>query len=255
MPQPATTIAAASILAASVASTLTYAALSAQSQIFGPVLIASRNPNEIALTYDDGPNDIATERLLDVLSRHQVRATFFLIGRYVRQRPQIARAIAAAGHLIGNHTMTHPWLAWQSATRIREELVGCNAALEDTLGLPVRYFRPPHGARRPIVLRIARELDLTPVHWNIMPKDWEPIAAEEIVDRTVRVITQNQRRNRASNILLHDGGDQSLGQPRIPTVKATDQLLHHYTQQSETKFVTVDSWSNLISNHAQAPLP
>jgi peptidoglycan-N-acetylglucosamine deacetylase len=243
MPQSATTIAAVSLLAASIAGTLTYAALSAQSQIFGPVLIASRNPNEIALTYDDGPNDIATERLLDVLARHQVRATFFLIGRYVRQRPQIARAIATAGHLIGNHTMTHPWLAWQSATRIREELASCNSALEDTLGQPIRYFRPPHGARRPIVLRIARELGLTPVHWNIMPKDWEPIAAEEIVERTVRGITQNQRHHRASNILLHDGGDQSLGQPRIPTVEATDQLLHHYIQQPETKFVTVDSWN------------
>jgi peptidoglycan-N-acetylglucosamine deacetylase len=235
---------AATILAATAATAglLTYAALSPQSQIFGPVLIASRNPSEIALTYDDGPNDIATEHLLDILARHNVRATFFLIGRYVRQRPQLARAIATAGHLIGNHTMTHPWLAWQSAARIREELTSCNAALEDALGLPIQYFRPPHGARRPIVLHTARELGLTPVQWNIMPKDWKPINADEIVKRTVRGITQNQRRNRASNILLHDGGDQSLGQPRIPTIEATDQLLHRYSQQPEIKFVTVDAW-------------
>jgi peptidoglycan/xylan/chitin deacetylase (PgdA/CDA1 family) len=228
--------------ATAAAGVLTYAALSAQSQIFGPVLIAGRNPDEIALTYDDGPNDIATERLLEVLARHETRATFFLIGRFVRERPQIARAIAAAGHLIGNHTMTHPWLAWQSPARIREELTSCNAALEDTLGLPIRYFRPPHGARRPIVLRIARELGLTPVQWNIMPKDWKPFNANEIAALTIHGITQNQRRNRASNILLHDGGDQSLGQPRIPTVEATDQLLHHYSQQPKTKFVTVDLW-------------
>jgi peptidoglycan/xylan/chitin deacetylase (PgdA/CDA1 family) len=237
--------AAAAILATATAAagTLTYAALSARSQLFGPVLVAGRNPNEIALTYDDGPNDIATERLLEVLARHEVRATFFLIGRYVRQRPQIARAIASAGHLIGNHTMTHPWLAWQSAARIREELTGCNAALEDALGLPIRFFRPPHGARRPIVLRTARELGLTPVQWNIMPKDWKPIGAQEIVARTVQGITRNQRLNRASNILLHDGGDQSLGQPRLPTVEATDALIRRYTQQSKTKFVTVDSWA------------
>ncbi len=57
--------------------------------------------------------------------------------------------------------MTHPWLSWQSPARIREELAGCNAVLEDTLGAPVRFFRPPHGARRPIVLRTARELGLT----------------------------------------------------------------------------------------------
>jgi peptidoglycan-N-acetylglucosamine deacetylase len=235
---------AAAILAtaAATAGALTYAALSPQSQLFGPVLVAGRNPSEIALTYDDGPNDIATERLLDILARHNTHATFFLIGRYVRQRPQTARAIAAAGHLIGNHTMTHPWLAWQSASRIREEITGCNAALEDVLGLPVRYFRAPHGARRPIVLHIARELGLTPVQWNIMPKDWKPINADEIVKRTVHGIKQNQRSNRASNILLHDGGDQSLGQPRIPTVEATDQLLQRY-QQPKIKFVTVDAWN------------
>jgi peptidoglycan-N-acetylglucosamine deacetylase len=239
-----TTTAAITLAAATAAAgTLTYAALSAQSQLFGKVLIAPRNPNEIALTYDDGPNDIVTERLLDVLAHHNVRATFFLIGNFVRQRPQIARAIAAAGHLIGNHTMTHPWLAWQSSTRIRQELAGCNAILEDTLGIPIRYFRAPHGARRPAVLSIARSLRLTPVQWNILPKDWQPIAAEEIAARAIRGITRNQQHNRASNIVLHDGGQKALGQPRLPTVEATRLLLHKYSTQTETKFVTIDSWA------------
>jgi peptidoglycan-N-acetylglucosamine deacetylase len=226
-----------------VAAGCTYAALSPQSQIFGKVLIASRNPNEIALTYDDGPNDIITERLLDVLAHHNVRATFFLIGRFVRQRPQIARAIAASGHLIGNHTMTHPWLAWQSTARIRQELTGCNAALEDTLGIPIRYFRAPHGARRPAVLRIARSLGLRPVQWNIIAYDWQPTTAEKIAARAVRGITRNQQHNRASNILLHDGGQKALGQPRLPTVEATKILLQKYTPQTGTKYVTVDSWA------------
>jgi peptidoglycan/xylan/chitin deacetylase (PgdA/CDA1 family) len=221
----------------------TYAALSAQSELFGKVLIAPRNPNEIALTYDDGPNDIITERLLEVLAHHNVRATFFLIGRYVRQRPQIVRAIASAGHLVGNHSMTHPWLAWQSAARIREELSGCNAILEDTLGSPINYFRAPHGARRPAVLHIARELGLTPVQWNIITKDWQPIAAEEIAARAARGITRNQQQNRASNIVLHDGGQAGLGQPRLPTVEATKLLLHKYGPQTGAKFVTVDSWA------------
>jgi peptidoglycan-N-acetylglucosamine deacetylase len=238
-----TTTAAITLAAATaVAGTLTYAALSAQSQLFGKILIAPRNPNEIALTYDDGPNDIVTERLLEVLALHNVRASFFLIGNYVRQRPQIARAIAASGHLIGNHTMTHPWLAWQSYARIRQELTDCNAILEDTLGIPIRYFRAPHGARRPAVLSIARSLGLKPVQWNILPKDWEPIGAEEITARTVHAITRNQQHNRASNIVLHDGGQAGLGQPRLPTVEATELLLHRYTPQTGTKFVTVDAW-------------
>jgi peptidoglycan-N-acetylglucosamine deacetylase len=238
-----TTAAVAVTTASLVAGSYTYAALSAQSQLFGKVLIASQDRNEIALTYDDGPNDMVTERLLEVLAHHDVCATFFLIGRYVRQRPQIVRAIAAGGHVIGNHTMTHPWLAWQSATRIREELAGCNAVLEDTLGNPVRYFRPPHGARRPAVLRIARELGLAPVQWNILPKDWKPIGAQEIAARTIHGITDNQRSGRASNIVLHDGGQNGLGQPRLPTVEATELLLKKYKSQNGIQFVTIDSWA------------
>lgn len=139
--------------------------------------------------------------------------------------------------------MTHPWLAWQSSARIRQELAGCNALLEDTLGIPIRYFRAPHGARRPIVLRIARELGLTPVQWNILPKDWEPIGAEEIAARTIRGIMRNQQHNRASNIVLHDGGQAGLGQPRLPTVEATRILLEEYVNQTGTKFVTIDAWA------------
>jgi peptidoglycan/xylan/chitin deacetylase (PgdA/CDA1 family) len=242
-PHTIATAAAALTAAGVLASGCTYAALSAESQLFGKTLLAGSNPKEIALTFDDGPNDIVTERLLDVLAQHNVRATFFLIGRYVRERPQIARAIAASGHLIGNHTMTHPWLAWQSSARINQELTGCNSILEDTLGIPIRYFRAPHGARRPAVLGIARSLGLTPVQWNIIPKDWQPIGAEEIAARTVRGITRNQQHNRASNVVLHDGGQNGLGQPRLPTVEATRLLLQKYSTQTGTKFVTVDAWA------------
>src|SRR6201985_465247 len=151
-----------------------YAAMWPTSQLFGQAIVGGPRQNEFALTYDDGPNDPYTQQLLDVLARHNVRATFFLIGRFVRQRPDIVRAIRSAGHLVGNHTMTHPVLLFQSPKRVQEELAGCNAAIEDALGEPVRYFRPPHGARRPDVLRAARNLGLTPVLWNAMGYDWRP---------------------------------------------------------------------------------
>jgi len=240
MPQT-TTIAAATLLTTAATGAAAYAALWPQSQIFGPVLIAPKLPKQIALTYDDGPNDLATERLLEVLARDNVRATFFMIGRFVRQRPQIARAVAAAGHLIGNHTMTHPWLAWQSASRIRAELRDCNASLEDTLGAPIRYFRPPHGARRPYVLRAARELGLTTVQWNIIVADWLPATPEVLLDRIQRGIGRNRRRGDASNILLHDGGDRALGEPRLPTVEATARLLE-LCRSTSTQFVTPADW-------------
>ncbi len=236
-------LAAAAVLStAAAAGGLGYAALWPQSQIFGRVLVAGSNPAEIALTYDDGPNDDATERLLEVLARHEVHATFFLIGDFARQRPSLARAIADAGHVIGNHTMTHPWLSWQTASRIREELAGCNAVLEDILGAPVRFFRPPHGARRPIVLRTARELGLTAVQWNITAFDWNPIGTEKILANVTRGIAHNRQRGRASNVLMHDGGHLGLGQPRLPTVEATRRLLEEHTP-TQTKFVTIADWA------------
>lgn len=243
MPSKSITEAAVALAAASlVAGGWAYGALYPPSQLFGRVVVAGSDPGEIALTYDDGPNPAATERLLEVLARHEVRASFFLIGGFVRQRPDLARAIAAAGHMVGNHTMTHPWLAWQSAARIREELQGCNAALEDALGAPVRFFRPPHGARRPYVLRLARELGLTTVQWNVTCFDWNAPPPETILDHATSGIARNRQRRRASNVLLHDGGHLALGAPRMASVEATDRIITRY-KETGAKFVTVDSWA------------
>lgn len=228
-------------MAGAVAATLANAALRPGSQLFGRTLIAGNNPREVALTYDDGPNDACTEALLELLDRYNVKATFFMIGRFVRQSPALARQVHAAGHLVGNHTMTHPWLAWQSARRIGEELRGCQQTLEDTLGAPVRYFRPPHGARRPFVLRTAAELGLTTVQWNAMGLDWNPISAEQIVANLDRGMTRVRRHNHGANILLHDGYDVAMGADRSQTVQATEILLERFRQDG-SRVVTVDAW-------------
>jgi peptidoglycan/xylan/chitin deacetylase (PgdA/CDA1 family) len=217
-----------------------YAALWPQSQIFGRTLIANRNLNEIALTFDDGPNDPYTQRLLDILAQHQVRATFFMIGRFVRQRPDIVRQVHAAGHLIGNHTMTHPWLVLETPVKVRQQLADCNAALEDTLGQRVQYFRPPHGARRPDILRTARELGLTPVMWNVIAHDWKPnIQSQEIQRRIEKGIAHNRQAGRSTNIVLHDGGDTGMGQNRSATAEAVRNLIPALLREN-LRFVTTD---------------
>ena len=241
MPTPLALTAAGLSAAVAACGLGTYAALSAGSQLFGRTLIASSNPNEVALTFDDGPNGDTTLRLLDVLARRNAKATFFVIGRFVREQPGIVRAIQQAGHLLGNHTMTHPWLHMQSHARIREELAGCNAAIEDTLGEPVRFFRAPHGARRPFVLRFARELGLTPVQWNVIAYDWNSHPATSLAARIERGIAGNVSRKRSSNILMHDGGDRALGAGRAPTIEAVDQLLRSFPAKG-IRPVRVDAW-------------
>ena len=232
--------AVAGVAAVAAAGLCTYAALSAGSQLFGPTLIANRNPNEIALTFDDGPNDPYTLQLLDIFAEHQLRATFFMIGHFARQRADIVCAVQAAGHLIGNHTMTHPWLVLKSPAKARRELADCNAALEDVLGQRVSYFRPPHGSRRPDILRAARELGLTPVMWNVIAHDWEPgILTEDVLGHVSNGMRRNRQAGWGTNIVLHDGGQAGIGQNRSSTVEAVRRLVAKLSDEN-FHFITAD---------------
>ncbi len=218
-----------------------YASLWPGSRLFGAALTAPGRPGELALTFDDGPNAAWTPRLLETLAKHDVRATFFLLGSRAQAQPELVRRIAAAGHTIGNHSWSHPKLSWTPAGRVREELQRTSEALQQIVGAPVRYFRPPFGARRPAVFRIARELDLTPVLWNAMTSDWSQPSAEGIAKRLAKKIDGLERRGRAANIVLHDGGHLDAAANREPSVTAAGLLLAHYAKSH--RFVTVDEWA------------
>jgi peptidoglycan/xylan/chitin deacetylase (PgdA/CDA1 family) len=241
MPGAIATGAACAAALGLVAGGFAYASLWPTSQIFGRMLIAGENADEVALTFDDGPNDAATPELLEVLELHGVHATFFAMGDFARVKPEIVRQVAAAGHLVGNHTMSHPRLSMQPAARVRRELAECSAVLEDISGAAVKFFRPPFGARRPYVLHAARELGLTPVMWNVTGYDWNPIGVEGILANLDEGIARNRRRGRGSNLLLHDGGHRGMGAARMDTVSAVDRLLGAH-RGTATRFVTVDAW-------------
>jgi peptidoglycan/xylan/chitin deacetylase (PgdA/CDA1 family) len=185
----------------------------------------ARGTKQLALTYDDGPNDPHTLRLLEVLAKHNVRATFFLIGRYVQQRPEIVREVVKAGHVIGNHTFTHPLLTFKSAAEVRKELSDCRSAIQDAVGEHSNLFRPPFGGRRPAVLRIARELGLEPIMWNVTGYDWNAPPAV-VIEKKV----SSQIRG-GDVILLHDGGHKQIGADRSQTVLATDHLITRYKSE------------------------
>jgi peptidoglycan/xylan/chitin deacetylase (PgdA/CDA1 family) len=222
---------------AAAASYAGYATMAPTSQLYGRTLTHGRDSMQMALTFDDGPNDPHTLRLLDVLAKHQATATFFLIGKFVRQRPEIARAIQAAGHTIGNHTYNHPNLIFVSAVRLRRELEDCRKALEDAIGAPAPLFRPPFGGRRPNVLRTARSLGLEPVMWSVTAYDWDAKSVEAIVRNVVTRVGSRGRRQ-SEIVLLHDGSHLGFGADRSHTVDATRILLENYSAQGK-KFVSV----------------
>jgi len=217
-----------------------YASLWPASQFFGSSLIAPPHPGELALTFDDGPNPLWTPRLLDLLSRRGVRATFFLVGSYAQSQPDLVRQIVAAGHLIGNHSWSHLNLALAPSSRIEQELARTNQVLAEITGAPLRYFRPPFGARRPQTLRIARRLGLTPVLWNAMTSDWKNPSADAISLKLQEIIDRLYRQGQAANIVLHDGSHADPSADRAPSVAAAAQLIARY--QPTHQFVTLDAW-------------
>lgn len=210
------------------------------SQIFGRTLAAPPIPDELALTFDDGPNPAWTPKLIDILARFDVKATFFMVGRFAELEPGLTRRVADAGHLVGNHSWSHANLALSTDVRIREELTRTKDTLEQITGKPLRHFRPPYGNRRPYVLRAARALGMIPVLWNAMTSDWSERSADQIASCLIRKIAANNRRGSASNIVLHDGGHRGLNADRGPSVGAVERLLAHYA--TTHRFVTIDAW-------------
>jgi peptidoglycan/xylan/chitin deacetylase (PgdA/CDA1 family) len=187
---------------------------------------------QLALTYDDGPNDPHTLRLLEVLAKHNVKATFFLIGRYAQQRPDIVREIVNAGHIVGNHTFSHPNLIFASASRTRTQLRECQEAITQAIGQHSPLFRPPFGGRRPGTLGVARSLGLVPVMWNVSGEDWKGYSADAIKQKIRRQV------RRGDVILLHDGSHTGMGTDRSQTIIATDQLIAE-TKSEGFEFTTI----------------
>jgi peptidoglycan/xylan/chitin deacetylase (PgdA/CDA1 family) len=219
--------------AAAVLGTAGYQSMAPTAQWYGHTFVAGqRGAKQIALTYDDGPNDPHTQRLLEVLAKYGARATFFLIGRFVERRPDIVQEIVRAGHVVGNHTFTHPRLIFTSAGQTRAELERCQQAIAAATGQTSHLFRPPFGGRRPNTLRIVRDMGLKTVMWSITGFDWTAPPAERIVRRV------SDRIRGGDVVLLHDGSHIGMGGDRAQTVLATERLLQQWKPQGHA-FVTV----------------
>src|SRR5437667_8364694 len=215
-----------------------YQSMAATGQWYGKTFTGiRRRSKQLALTYDDGPNDPHTLRLLEVLAKHNVKATFFLIGRYVEQRPGIVREVVNEGHVVGNHTFSHPNLVFASARQTRTQLQECQQAITQAIGQHSPLFRPPFGGRRPGTLRIARSLGLAPVMWNVSGQDWKGYSADEIKQRIRRQLRGGDV------ILLHDGSHIDMGVDRSQLILRTDPLL--FDAKSEGfEFVTIREMMN-----------
>ncbi len=165
-----------------------------------PMFYVHDGPKAIALTIDDGPSPIYTPQILRLLDKYRVTATFSMIGIEVDAYPGVAREVAAAGHVIANHTWTHRNLAFLPPVAVAEQINRATAAIHKVTGRVPTLFRAPYGAWSPAVLKHCAQAGLTPVDWSVDPRDWSRPGVTAIVSN----IMDNTRAG--SIILEHDGG-------------------------------------------------
>lgn len=179
----------------------------------------------IALTFDDGPNPSVTPRLLRLLDDHQVRATFFLVGRNVRRYPALTAEIASRGHEIGNHTHNHMPMPVLPRSMMLREMERASHAIHAATGQWPHLFRPPMGWFSRSMLRTLAESGYRPILGDVHPQDTTRPGADEIVRRVL------ERVGPGSIVILHDGS--ALGPvDRHQSVDAAETLISHLHGES-----------------------
>jgi peptidoglycan-N-acetylglucosamine deacetylase len=178
-----------------------------------PEYYVDDGPKVIALTIDDGPSPVYTPQVLAILERYQVRAAFSMVGQNVRYYPGVAREVAAAGHVIVNHTWDHANLGRLSAVSTRTEIDRAAAEIHAATGTVPRMFRAPYGTWTTAALNYCEAQGLTPLDWSVDPRDWSRPGVDAIVN-TIMASTRT-----GSIILEHDGGgDRSQTVTALRTV-------------------------------------
>ena len=198
------------------AGTMGWAVRGRSSAFFAPsVYHGDRSRRAIALTFDDGPSE-STPALLEILAEHNIPATFFMCGKNTRRCTSIARAVAMAGHEIGNHTDSHPRLDFHSPEFIYRELALAQESIRKTTGIVPRLFRAPYGVRWFGLKAAQQRLNLLGVMWTVIARDWQWPSP-----RISRLLLQHAANG--AIFCLHDGRTIE----RAPDIRATLQAVEY----------------------------
>lgn len=189
-------------------------------------IIWTKNPNTdkkcVYLTFDDGPNGVATTETLAVLKKHNVKAAFFLIGKNVERYPEIAKQIAADGHIIGSHSYGHDdFLSLCLKKDVKANLEKNNKIIHDKTGVTPVYFRPPNGISSGNIKQACSELNMVVVGVNIFINDPLIFNADTIVKNCLKSV----RKNHGGIIVLHDGFSTFSVSGRKVVAKALDKII------------------------------
>ena len=192
--------------------------------------------NMVALTFDDGPDGVYTGMVLDVLKAYDVPATFFLIGQNVQKYPEVVQRIVGEGHVIGNHTWSHPRLTEIAANEIADQIVKTEDMLEAVTNLRTRLMRPPYGAVNLDTLEQLIELDYSIINWSVDSVDWRDQDVDLILINTLPHVRDG------AIMLFHTA--RGIGHNPTATAYALPELIETLRKQGYN-FVTVDKLLNI----------
>ena len=239
---------AAPAVAAGLAGLTAYGAVHPRSQLFGDSIFQTDHPRNLALTFDDGPNPSLTPKLLDLLDRYHAKATFFLVGKYVRESSSLVRETAARGHLLGNHTETHPNLFFCGPQETRTELLRCSEAIGQATWEEPRWFRPPFGFRSPWLGALVQQQRMRMVMWTLIPGDWRAKPSEWLIERMKPIAAHAQAlplkssppplKSTGDVLCLHDGDYARPNADRAHTLTALEYWLPRWRDLG-LEFVTM----------------
>ena len=176
---------------------------------------ASTSEKVVALTFDDGPDPAYTPRVLEILRRYSLHATFFEEGRFIQRYPQLSRTVLAQGHVLGNHTFTHPYITRLSPIAIRTEVESCDRVLAADDGISTTLFRSPRGDWNPAVYREVQSRHDHLILWTVALEHHDVPTPQAMAQRVLDQIQPG------AIILMHDGGSS----PRETTVQALPLLI------------------------------
>lgn len=172
---------------------------------------------EVALTFDDGPDDYWTPRVLDGLKEMNAKATFFCVGERVQANPDVFRRMIAEGHVVGNHSWNHANLSKIPIEQAKEQLIRTNEVIRRVGGVKPHLMRPPYGALSEPLIREAIRLDQLIILWNVDSLDWTQIPAEQVATNIL------SHTGPGAIILLHSAGGE--GQSLQNTVNALPYVI------------------------------
>ncbi len=167
---------------------------------FLPIYSVETEEKKIAISFDCAWGVDHTDALLDIMAKNDVRCTFFAVEFWVERYPEYAEKIVAAGHELGTHSRTHPYMSKLSKAEIEDELTTSSKAIERLTGQKVTLFRPPYGDYNNLLIDTCKEMGLYPIQWDVDSLDWKNLSATEIA---MRVINGTKK---GSIILCHNNG-------------------------------------------------